>query len=177
MTRETYWDGRHCLEDGLPWLTPRAIAALDKTLQLGYRVLEFGAGGSTIFFAERCREVVSFESNQRWANLVQDELGSRGLTNVRLRVCGLEDALKDLYEGLWFDLLLVDSQPVPQRKQVLLSTLPFVRPGGVVVVDNYSLIRLGLDELSSILGPDNCNEFDDTHWQGSGTVLFRKPLR
>jgi hypothetical protein len=54
---EDHWIGSRCLDLGLPWLTPGAIRWLAANLKPTDCVLELGSGGSTVFFATRCKVV------------------------------------------------------------------------------------------------------------------------
>ena len=51
-----------------------AIYELDILLCPSDCVLEFGSGGSTLFFARRCHEVYSYETDIDWHNSVRDIL-------------------------------------------------------------------------------------------------------
>ena len=53
--------------DERPWITFPAIEFLERTLTRDMRVFEYGAGGSTLFFATRVKEVVSIEHEGAWA--------------------------------------------------------------------------------------------------------------
>ena len=48
-----YWMGTECLKNGVPWQVPHSIYKEDEYCGSDDMVLEFGAGGSTIFFARR----------------------------------------------------------------------------------------------------------------------------
>jgi hypothetical protein len=50
----------------LPWLGYRAIRHLEGLLEPDWKVLEFGSGMSTLWFAKRCHTVVSIEDNEQW---------------------------------------------------------------------------------------------------------------
>jgi hypothetical protein len=50
----------------LPWLTYPAIDWLDSVLSPDDRVFEFGMGGSTLWMAERVKQVSSVDQNADW---------------------------------------------------------------------------------------------------------------
>jgi hypothetical protein len=70
--QKTYW--RSPIDDRRPWLSYIAIDWLKNTLRPEMRVIEFGSGGSTLFFAERVAELVSVEHDREWYFRVQDAL-------------------------------------------------------------------------------------------------------
>src|SRR3990167_9685848 len=61
--------------DSKPWLTDEAIQFLDKFLKEAPKiVLELGSGGSTVWFAERAYNLISFEHDIRWYNRADSAL-------------------------------------------------------------------------------------------------------
>src|SRR5687768_17402765 len=64
---------------GLPWIAWSCIRFLVQRVPPGARVFEWGAGGSTIFFAALGCSVVSVESSVRWAEDVTAALKRHGL--------------------------------------------------------------------------------------------------
>lgn len=65
------------LVDRRPWINFDAVASLEKLLHHTSRVFEYGSGGSTLFFADRVRELVSVEHDPGWFKRVQAEMGAR----------------------------------------------------------------------------------------------------
>ena len=86
-----YWDGESSLELEIPWNTPGAIYRLDELLTKDMTVLEFGAGGSTLFYSNRVKHVTSIESQKGWYKKVLDAV--KGRINVELI---LWEAVKDI---------------------------------------------------------------------------------
>src|SRR5204862_2316387 len=50
----------------IPWISYPAIKMLEKILKPEMRVFEWGVGGSTLFFLERERQLVSIEQDLQW---------------------------------------------------------------------------------------------------------------
>ncbi len=69
------------VKDKQPWITFAAIDILDNYLNSSSRVFEYGGGGSTLFFADRVKEVVTAEHDREWFNVLADIIKSEGLTN------------------------------------------------------------------------------------------------
>ena len=59
------------LEDGWPWMPFIGIAMLEDRLSNLSKVFEYGAGGSSIFFADRVGELVSVEHDSVWFEATQ----------------------------------------------------------------------------------------------------------
>ncbi len=113
-----------------PWLHPAAIAAIEAILEPDWEVLETGAGGSTIWFAERVARVVTFEHDAVWYETVWAELERRHLSNVQLRLDPgyIRQGIPDFGK---FDLVMIDG-----RGRVKSCETAQVRPGGYLVLDN-----------------------------------------
>lgn len=57
-----------------PWMPERAVRQLGRICRAGTRVLEYGSGGSTLWFAARGCRAVSIEHDPRWYVRVCREL-------------------------------------------------------------------------------------------------------
>lgn len=77
--------GESTLSLGLPWMTYDAIEFLDKICNNDMRVFEWGSGGSTIFFASRCKEIFSVEHDKFWIKSLRQKLEKRNLKNVSIK--------------------------------------------------------------------------------------------
>ena len=103
------------IKQKLPWISWPAIDYLKETIKPGMRVFEWGAGGSTIYFAKKGCFVTSIESNESWYNLVLSELKQSNL-NAEIRLINAESRNPKLvkeyissveFGGPW-DVILVD---------------------------------------------------------------------
>jgi predicted O-methyltransferase YrrM len=117
-----------------PWISYRATGTIAAMLGRDSRVLEFGSGMSTAWFAQRSGSVVSIESDEAWFRRVSDMLDKRGLSNVDLRLRSLSDYanIDDLADDS-FDFVLIDG---PSRLSCVAAALPKVKSGGSVYLDN-----------------------------------------
>lgn len=78
--------GRTPLDDEIPWITFSAIDFLKKKLNRRMRVFEYGAGGSSVFFARYAQFVVTVEHDASWGMLVAERLASCNLDNCQIKV-------------------------------------------------------------------------------------------
>src|SRR5690554_1369486 len=90
--------GESTLSLGLPWMTYDAIEFLDKICNSGIRVFEWGSGGSTLFFASRCKDVVSVEHDTFWIKSLREKLEDLNLKNVSVK--GIEGVPIDNFNKL-----------------------------------------------------------------------------
>ncbi len=70
---------------GLPWMTYDAIDLLEKICNNEMRVFEWGSGGSTIFFASRCKEVITVEHDTFWIKSLRKKLEEYNLNNATIK--------------------------------------------------------------------------------------------
>lgn len=126
-----------------PWLTEGAIAHLEDWIKQHADplwVLEYGAGGSTLWFAARGLNVVSIEGNQKWAARVLEAAQQRGLADtidLQLRPRPYHAAGRGQVCRR-FDIVLIDG-----RDRVLCAEVAeqVVQPGGLVMLDNSERAR------------------------------------
>jgi hypothetical protein len=111
----------------VPWLTYPAINFLASLDLKSARVLEYGAGNSTLWFAERCRSVVSYEDHPEWARIVRQKLNGRSNVTV------IESALVPPAPDGVFDLALIDGL---HRAEAAALARGAVAPDGLIVFDN-----------------------------------------
>lgn len=138
--------GKSPLELRQPWLTYGAIDFLRSRLRPGMRVLEWGAGGSTLFFALAGCAVTSVETDRRWFELVRSDLIRNSLSAaVDLRLVVLASLLDGDFaaylgcvcEAAW-DVVLVDGSEseAPTRMRCLSAAVGHVTPGGLLILDD-----------------------------------------
>ena len=115
----------------VPWISYDAQALLGRHLTPASRVLEFGSGMSTLWFADRAGAVVSVEHHAEWYAKVKAMLPQDAAIDYRLATdpaayCAVADE-----RG--FDLVLVDGR---FRDQCVAAGLKVLRPGGILYLDN-----------------------------------------
>lgn len=73
--RESLRSNRTPLDDARPWITFDAIEFLNGYLEPSHRVFEYGGGGSTLFFLERCQSLITVEHDKSWFDLLKQRVG------------------------------------------------------------------------------------------------------
>lgn len=116
----------------LLWITYPAIAYLSALDWNGRRVLEWGAGNSTLWWAARGADVFAVEHDPAWAAALQPRLAA--WPRVRLhRATGPADYLEAPRQAAPFDLAVIDGE---DRLGCAQAALALVRPGGAILLDN-----------------------------------------
>lgn len=150
----------------IPWLTPKSIEFLKSFLAVhpAAMVLEFGSGGSTIWFAEHGVTAISIEHDAEWFDKVKAELKARGKTaDLRLLPRPYDSVCKE-FPDEFFDLVLVDGR---DRAKCVKASMPKVKTSGVIMLDNAE--RPEYREIYSLLAKW---EFFKTTHQGPDETGF-----
>lgn len=134
--------------EGQPWITAESRRMLESMVLPSDRVVEFGAGGSTEWFAGLAAEVYSVDAFRHWHDVLAARLAAAGTKNVHLTLAdaeelGLESAAHreayvhahpELGEGS-VDVVFIDGE---YRDDASLRGLGMLRSGGLFVVDNVN---------------------------------------
>jgi hypothetical protein len=131
-----------------PWMATPAVDELHRLIQRDWKVLEFGSGRSTGWYAARAGSVLSFEHEPSWRDSVETHLREAGQNNVELRLvsstyfCREASALPDNA----FDLVIVDcldggSPDTVGRVAIVKAAMDKVKFHGYLVLDNSDRAR------------------------------------
>jgi len=196
-TYSHFLGGHGTLAFGYPWLSIGAIVALEYTIfstsaRVGNayhctppkQVLEFGSGGSTIFFAHKAEHVTSIETDANWAPRTLEALERHGVKNkVTLHVCSNPESEKlvSKFQDGFFDLLLVDhaadetvlgrgAKRAFSRKPLAMIGAQKLASNGWCVVDNYSVHGMAAFDWTGW----SVWIFDDMQYSGRGTLIAQR---
>lgn len=139
------------------WFGPAAVAEIEKIVTPTMRAVEHGSGGSTLWLAEHCKSVTSYEHDPDW----YEQVVKHAPDNANVVMWTLE-TLPKLDDGCC-DLLIIDGEPVEYRAGWINAALRLVSPGGVIVLDNanrpeYKTDRETLQKQAASYKTINCNE-------------------
>jgi len=123
-----------------PWLCSEAVAVIEQLLKKNDFVLEFGAGRSTKWFAQRCSYVYSIEHDFNWFNKVCKSI--EGIDNIKIiyaKISKEKPAASDY-------LMAIDDIPVDKfsvilndgklRDLVFLASIDKLENGSIYILDN-----------------------------------------
>lgn len=138
-----------------PWLNDKAVEYFEGQLSPDSRVLEFGAGGSTLWLSERVAYVETYDDDQDWMRIVKAQTGDnvKVLSHEAVNFASLKD----------FDIVFIDGEPVTERCEWLVHAPLVVKPGGMIILDNanrpeYAQEREGLKQYATLEYTANGNE-------------------
>lgn len=177
--------GRTAINEGVPWIVPGAFSFLEASFKPDWKVFEWGAGGSTVWFAQNCAEVASVEVDPNWKDRVEKVLDEKDLegkaTVIHVPVVEYESNYFDrilIFPDGYFDLVYVDGDRASRNACVDVS-LHKIKPGGWLLVDNTNWSP----ETPSLLNIGHWDAFEFealpfkwldvlSEWK---TTFFRKP--
>lgn len=120
-----------------PLLANGAVEFLQQFLQQNphARVLEFGSGGSTVWFSTYTKNVVSIEHNREWYDRVKRDLAKYDSCHpVDLRLMSLPyHGVCEDFQDESFDLILVDGR---NRVRCAQAAIRILKTGGILMLDD-----------------------------------------
>ena len=163
----------------VPWLTQRAIEIIEEYLERTphAKILEFGSGASTVWFAKRTPNLYSVEDNEKWHGIISNYLEEKNLkVNYFLRPRPYYSICDEFAEG-FFDMILVDGR---NRKGCIAHSLKLLKPGGTLVLDNserkrYFAVFPLLDSWKSIITKQKGPDSEGFCYRGWETRFWTKP--
>lgn len=126
------------LQPNRPWLSYNAVKVLERKLRSKpCRVLEFGSGASTPWFADRAAELHSVESDADWYTTVISRLNlvNRPRQSVQYELQTQKENYVTFRSSaeLMFDIILVDG---PWRRECVSNHTKLLAPSGLLYLDN-----------------------------------------
>ncbi len=122
----------------IPWITYPALDFIRKRITPNLTVFEYGSGGSTIWWANRVKNVVSVEHDREW----YEKIKSIHNNNVNLRHINLiygGEYSKSVREcGVHFDIIVVDGR---DRVSCIKQSVDFLKPNGIIILDNSDRVE------------------------------------
>jgi predicted O-methyltransferase YrrM len=135
VLRQAAWRRRFNRRPVLPWIPYPVIRRLSRLMKADWRIMEWGSGMSTIWFAERVQEICSVESDMSWYDRIRPQLPQGGhryryvdITREASCYWGIQ-----AHDEAAYDLAFVDGL---FRKECMQSGIRAVRPGGPMYLDN-----------------------------------------
>jgi hypothetical protein len=114
----------------IPWFTYPSIEYLNQLDLSSKSFLEWGIGNSTLYFAKRCKEIISIEHNSDWHQLIKDQLpgNAKGVL-----ISQDEYSIYPFKFNKKFDVIVVDGI---KRFDCLKTALQILKDDGFIIFDN-----------------------------------------
>lgn len=145
----------------LPWITIESTKWLEKILDNTKTVFEWGSGGSTLFFVNKVKSVVSIEHDIGWWKSVEVEISKKQNKNCEYILIEPEEnknsntkdytssttsslnykkycqKIRD-YPDAFFDVIMIDGR---SRNSCMQEAIPKTKVGGIIILDNSERIE------------------------------------
>lgn len=143
----------------LPWIPFSATKNLAAIIKPTWKILEIGAGMSTIWLSKKCEKVTSIEADESWFESLQLIIKSKKIINIDLRYEWEAKKMSnfDEFPDHYFDLIYIDGGP---RELCCLNAIPKVKKGGYIYLDNSDNEELsgnGPELLKNFVNNDSNN--------------------
>lgn len=139
-----------------PWYTFRSIEYLEHIIRPDMKVLEYGSGYSTLWWARRVAEVTSVERSKVWCDGLEKAIKKNNFKNVRL--VHFDKFTQEINDSLCeskkpdevpsvVNQYVLAANPSPAQYDVVIVddvyrnvtsalALEFIKPGGVLILDD-----------------------------------------
>lgn len=133
----SWWKGKPVDASGapLPWLSYPAIDFIKQFDFSQSVVFEWGSGYSTLWWAQRCKHIISVESNAQWIPYIRKLLpASVELIETKLDVDAEVDALRK-HPLPEYDVIVIDNYGT-FRWRCAEAAADRLAAGGMIILDN-----------------------------------------
>lgn len=142
-------DEKVCLDrDGnpIPWYTYPAIEYLSQFDYRDKKIFEYGCGYSSLFWAQRAKQVVSIEDNPSWFEKWQKQFNEPNL-QIRWRDEGeiYENAVFE--DGNKYDVIVIDGK---RRAQCAEAAIKALNGGGMIILDDSDRINTSNEYVKAV---------------------------
>jgi radical SAM protein with 4Fe4S-binding SPASM domain len=162
-----------------PYLNKKTIKFLESVLTKKMRILETGSGASTIWFAERVKEIITFEHAISWYHVLVDIIEEKKLENVKInfdKEYPTESFSKVKGE---FDLVLLDGKGGAIARTACMKVgYKNVKPGGYLLVDDTHRreeYKEGIKALENLKWEKIEFEGPDVYGEEKTAAVYKRP--
>ena len=117
--------------DPVPWYTYPAIEYVKQFDFSDKIVFEFGSGNSTLFWAQRCKQVIAVENHPEWHAKMKPLLPENVEYHLHPDEEGYSECIKKY--DFDFDIIIVDGLC---RFKCTQQAIPKLKPDGFIILDN-----------------------------------------
>ena len=144
------YDLHELIDNDLLWINYKSIKLLNKLIKKNNRVLEYGSGASTLWFAKRCKKLTSIEHDKIFYQEVKKIIKKKKIKGnysfiepEKLRDSYKSHKIKDVSFKKYvlkgnsikkkFDIIFIDGRC---RVKCLKNSLNLIKKNGIIVFDN-----------------------------------------
>lgn len=131
-----------------PWFVQGSIVFIDKILNKSMIMVEYGSGGSTAWYAQKVKHLVSIEHDKKWFDMVEEDLKHKNINNVDLRLIGLNKGYVNIIDDMGkFNFISIDGR---KRSECIEHSYNHIHDKGYILLDDaernryYSAVEIYL---------------------------------
>lgn len=119
-----------------PWIRPKYkedyFNFFNSILNSDSEVLEFDSGASSIYIAKRVKHLTTFERDEVWYKIMQEEIAKEGITNIMIY---LDPNYAETFHCTkpHFDIAIVDNWKKGSVEKCIKIAMDCLRPGGYLI--------------------------------------------
>jgi predicted O-methyltransferase YrrM len=133
------------MQAGFPWINYTTIQFMHHLISKNMRVVECGAGGSSIFFLTRGVRLTSIEHNEKWIKIVRNKVDRKIQNNWDYHLIKSDNGITNIPSAESYllpldhlsdssiDLFLIDGR---HRVESVKKAINKIKPGGFLILDN-----------------------------------------
>lgn len=133
----------------IPWCTYSFIKFIEPRLKKDFTVFEYGSGNSTIWYANRVKQIISVENDEDWFKVVSKLLPANAkLIYIKSDIDG-EYCRSIINQNNKFNIIIIDGR---DRINSIKFSVNQLTDDGIIVFDNSQIEKYkeGLDLLYSM---------------------------
>ena len=131
-----------------PWMDDREIRLIDSYLNPGMTMMEWGSGGSTLYFSKKVKNYISVENNYQWYTDIKQQVPDNVelhyiQTLPRPEIYNQSEYVHykeyvDVVDRLntIFDVVLIDGRA---RRICALKILPYLKSDSIVIIHDWCM--------------------------------------
>jgi len=122
----------------IPWYTYPSIEFLEFRDYKNKKVLEFGGGQSSLWWANKAEQVVTFEGDQAWYDEINNTMPANvdlqyiSMESIETNICQVRDYLASQTIKK-FDVIVIDGL---YRRSMIAIALEYLSNDGILICDN-----------------------------------------
>lgn len=120
----------------IPWFTYPFLKFIGERLNDRLTVFEYGSGNSTIWFAERVKEIISVENDEKWFEVVKLRVPQNAKVVYRQLEYHGKYAEEIANHNKKFDIIIIDGR---DRNYCAELAVKHLSDSGVIIFDNADL--------------------------------------
>jgi hypothetical protein len=120
----------------IPWCTYPFIKFIEPRLKKDFHVFEFGGGNSTIWYAERVKNIKAVEHDKSWVEYIKKKMPSNAEIIYKQMTADGDYSKEVMKDGNKYNIIIIDGR---DRNNCAKNSINGLTNDGIIVFDNSNL--------------------------------------